>query len=301
MKQMALIAKAKAFAMVRRSPGGIALISAFLLFMNGAWANDLPRVASASTCADQYLLALADRKQIVSVTWQATGPLSFYADKAKGLPTNRRALEEFLALDVDIVLLDRHDAPQLQRVLEEFGVNAINLPILTTFDEIYVQMIHIGSTIGQEAHAMALVADMKRRLAVIKGELGAEREKPNIVYFRPDGGGAGSGTFVNTVLEAAGFENHQNNLGYAGWRGVPMERLILSPPEGGVTSFFDTAHDGITNRFGTHPFYRQLAADQRLLPISGKLWPCAGPMLVDAVEELHENREQVLPVRNDEK
>ncbi|MEM9122234.1 MAG: hypothetical protein AAGB03_02835 [Pseudomonadota bacterium] len=73
----------------------IGTVLCMLLFLTSKAAfaeNDtaLPRVASASLCADQYILALADRRQIVSLTWQSQGPLSAYADLAVGIPNQSR-------------------------------------------------------------------------------------------------------------------------------------------------------------------------------------------------------------------
>ncbi|MBB4211506.1 iron complex transport system substrate-binding protein [Rhodothalassium salexigens DSM 2132] len=278
---------------------GLAFLAAPAL-AGAAGAAALPRVASASVCADQYVLALADPEQIVSVTERAAGPLSFYAERAQGLPTNRRALEEFLVLDVDVVVLDTHDVPQLRRTLPRFGVSVVDLATSAAhFDAVYDEIAKVARAVGQPARGEALVADIRQRLAVLRDRaaqaVGSDRRRL-VSYFRPDGGGAGRGTFVHTVLDAAGFENLQARLGFDGWGGIPMEQLVLTPPEAGVTSFFDLRPNAVGNRFGSHPFYRHLARNDALVPIPGRLWPCAGPMLIDAAEALFEARDRYTPL-----
>jgi len=258
----------------------MALGVAVLVFCSPARA-ELPRVASASLCADQYILALADPGQITSLSKNATGPLSAQADKAAAYRRNRGALEEFLAMETDLVLLDSHDAPQLRRVLPEFGIKVYELGnVLVTFEDVFGEIRRVGELLGRSQRAEDLISQLQQRLAALKQS--QETERPVISYFRPDGGGAGTGTFVNEVLETVGFENLQVTLGYPGWGRIPMEELVLTPPPGGVTSFFDTSPQSARSRFGTNAFYRKLAREDALLGGPGKFWPWSGPLLFAA-------------------
>lgn len=266
-----------------------------VLFAGRAQASDsaLPRVASASLCADQYILELADPTQITSLSKSAQGPLSSQADKAKNHEINRGALEEFLAMDTHLVILDTHDAPQLRKVLPQFGIEVYELPYLNRFEDVLDQIRKVGALLKQGAKAEALVKSLQNRLDALTVE--ADDDRPLISYFRPDGGGAGSGTFVDEVLRMAGYENLQVKLGYDGWRGIPMEELVLVPPPGGVTSFFDTTPPSARQRFGTHPIYQKLSQEEALFAVAGKHWPCSGPMLVDAAEILAQARQTGFP------
>lgn len=279
--------------------GKVMAIAVFCLglALNGmANAQDaaLPRVASASLCADQYILALADPSQITSLSKNATGPLSAQADKAADHRRNRGALEEFLAMDTDLVLLDSHDAPQLRRVLPEFGIQVHELAnTLTTFEDVFGEIRRVGRLLGRPTRAEELVVQLETRLDAVKRSQGDDQ--PLISYFRPDGGGAGAGTFVNEVLQTAGFENLQVKLDYPGWGRIPMEELVLTPPPGGITSFFDTSPESARSRFGTNAFYRKLAREDALFGVPRKFWPCSGPMLVEAAEMLAAARASGFP------
>ncbi|MEM9288207.1 MAG: ABC transporter substrate-binding protein [Pseudomonadota bacterium] len=276
-----------------------ALFGVLMLLSGGVQADEeaLPRVASASLCADQYILALADPAQVTSLSKHATGPLSAQAEKAQRFTTNRGALEEFLAMETDLVILDTHDAPQLRRVLPEFGIQVYELPQLNRFEDIFSQIKTVGGLLGQGVRAAKLTAELAARLDAL--QTSASAPKPIISYFRPDGGGAGSGTFVNEVLQAAGYENLQVTLGYDGWQGIPMEELIMTPPPGGITSFFDTSPESARSRFSSHPFYRKLSREEALFAVAGKYWPCSGPMLIDAVDTLVQARQAGFPHKKD--
>ena len=49
---------------------------------------DKANIISIDFCADQYLLALADKTQIQAVSYEAVGPRSFYGTRAEGLSKN---------------------------------------------------------------------------------------------------------------------------------------------------------------------------------------------------------------------
>lgn len=251
-----------------------------------------PRAASASICADQYLLALADPEQIVSLSWEATGPLSTFAEEASAYPSNRGLAEEFLETDVEILLLNSHGAMDLRRVMGQFDVDMVMISTMTvTFDEIAQSVRDVALKLDQVARGEAVIADMQARLAVLNRQIAEEGEGPQVTYFRPEGGGAGQGTFVDTALRNAGFRNLQADLGISGWGRVPLEQLVLHPPDGIVTSFFDTAHNGVSGRFASHSLFKRLSAEKPVMPVPGRYWTCAGPMLIDAVESLAAQRQ----------
>src|ERR1700760_771357 len=63
------------------------------------------RIVSLNACADQYLIALADKDQIVALTQFARDPnLSFYADRARGYPVSDGQAEAVLAMKPDLVI-----------------------------------------------------------------------------------------------------------------------------------------------------------------------------------------------------
>lgn len=252
-----------------------------------------PRAASASICADQYLLALADPEQIASLSWQATGPLSTFAEEAAAYPANRGGAEEFLDADVEILILNSHGSMELRRIMGQFNVEMVIIETTTiTFEEIARSVRDVAEKLEQTDRGEALIADMQARLAKIDRQVAEESDGPSVTYFRPEGGGAGAGTFVDTALRYAGFRNVQADLGNTGWGRVPLEQLVLTPPDGLVTSFFDTAYKGVNARFSSHSLFTRLSSEKPVMPVPGRYWTCAGPMLIDAVETLAAQRRQ---------
>ncbi len=263
---------------------------AFCLLGAGAAAADaLSRAASTSTCGDQFLLALADREQIVSVSMEADGPLSRLADRAKGLPKNRKSAEELLGAGADVVLMDAYGEPKLMEMLARVGVRVVTMPLSDSFADIEATALAVAAAIGQPARGERMVADMRRRIAALAASRPAG-PRPRFAYYRPDGGSAGAGTFVNTAMNAAGFDNLQASRGQHGWGSLPVEVLVQDPPDGLIVSFIDTSQASIKGTFITQPYLKRLMAEKPVIGVPGKLWPCAGPMVVDAAELLAAER-----------
>src|SRR5271167_3350439 len=77
---------------------------------NGATAPARPhRIVSLNACADQYLIALADKDQIAALTQFARDPnLSFYAARARDYPYTHGQAEAVLALRPDLIVGSPH-------------------------------------------------------------------------------------------------------------------------------------------------------------------------------------------------
>ncbi len=78
-----------------------------------AGAAPLPRVVSLDYCADQYVLALADREQILAVSPAAGAEYSYMAERAQGVPRARPTPEDEVARSTGV--LDVSRTPTLAR------------------------------------------------------------------------------------------------------------------------------------------------------------------------------------------
>lgn len=260
---------------------------ALLVASSGVAAADLPLAASTTLCGDQYLLALAAPEQIVSLSWQATGPLSHYAERAAAYPTNRGSAEELVAVGAEVVIISHGVDPQTQRVLDAFAIDYVRVETAAGFEGVADNVRRVSQVLGRADRGEAVIDRMRARLAAVED---AGADGPLVVYYRPDGGGAGHGTFVDGALRAAGFRNLQSELGHSGWSGLPAEALVRHPPDGFVISFFDTSPASVRTRLGHNPVLAEAMDGSTVLAVPGKYWLCAHPLLVDAVETLARER-----------
>jgi iron complex transport system substrate-binding protein len=101
------------------------------------------------------------------------------------------------------------------------------------------------------------------------------------LYLTASGATTGSGTVMHEVLEAAGFENALGDT--AGWRMLPLERLVLDPPETIVTGFFDTlATQSDAWSYTRHGALRTLLEDAETAHLSGAQIGCTSWLLAEA-------------------
>lgn len=249
-----------------------------------------PRVASYGLCADQMALMLADRSQIAAVSDQATSPLSHYADRARGLPVTRGSAEEIIASGAQVFLTSDRINPWTTKALAQTNITVINLPLVNSWAEVEDLTRSVADALHQTRRGEAILADMHRRLEQLAREKPAPL--PRVVYYRPDGGGAGRGTFVDIAIEAAGFANMQRALGVDGWRGVPIETVVLNPPDAFITSYFGTNRRN-ANFLRRNPVLWGTARLRPTIDVPGKYWNCGTPLLVLAAETMARERKRL--------
>jgi iron complex transport system substrate-binding protein len=253
-----------------------------------------PRVATVTVCGDTYALMLADRDQIAAVSPEADGKLAYYPERAKGLPRNRGDLEALLAAHADLVLLEEGGNPQLERALKQLGVRTITLPTSVKFSDIAETVRTVADAMGQHARGETAAADMMARVHKLEAQRPPENERPIALYFRPDGGGGGKGTFMNSMVELAGFRNLQVMLGMKGWKGIPLESIVEKPPQIFITGFFDTQSKSLAAVRGSKLNVVKTAGIP-VVSLPGRGMVCASPALVATAEQAADLRRKLFP------
>lgn len=271
---------------MRLNPTRQARWLALALILSPLGALGLPRAASLTPCADQYLLGLADPAQIVAVSSNATDPRqSLFAAEASRYPATRGSGEELVALRVEMVLTDRWMPLRLTERLGRFGIRVIQIPLPETWDDIAATTRTIAAALGHSEHGEARVAEMEERLA----RLAARRQPtstppPVAAYFLPDGSSAGQNTFIDAVLQAAGTRNLAATLGRNGWGTFNLEQLASAAPDLVVMGFFDQGGDSARMAFARHPVFQRLLARVPTITVPDRYWICSGWFLAEAAE-----------------
>jgi iron complex transport system substrate-binding protein len=104
------------------------------------------------------------------------------------------------------------------------------------------------------------------------------------LYMTPGEVTGGPGTLINAILTAAGFRNLAPGPGY---QTVPIERLVLDPPDAFVLGFFDSAYlAGQHWSVGGNHVVRQLVRDRTVSSLNDALLGCPAWFAGDAVQAL---------------
>ena len=95
------------------------------------------RIVSLNACADEYLIALADKGQIAALTRFARDPsLSFYADKRRRTyPISQGQAEAVLALHPDLVIASPYRAARTRWRCSRGRVRIFDMASAESFDE----------------------------------------------------------------------------------------------------------------------------------------------------------------------
>lgn len=265
-----------------------ALIGLATIFPAHACAQEAARRAiSLDFCADQYLIALADRDQIAAVSRDADDDYSYLREDAADLRQIRPSVEEAAALQPDLVVRQWGGGPRIAPALERIGARVHQLGYATGFADIEAEIERLAAALGQGPRGAAMIADMHRRIDALERRRPAEAARSRALYVTPGGATAGAGTFINAVLEAGGVVNIATENGAAGWTSLRLEELAAAPPELAVTSFFDVFSER-ANQWSAarHPVMRRTLSRIRTVEIPGAVLACPAWFALDAAEAI---------------
>ena len=243
---------------------------------------DAPRrIVSLDYCADQYVLKFADREDILALSPDARKRFSYMRAEAAGIPTVRPRAADVLALQPDMVVRTYGGGHDIADFMQEPGVPVVQIGFPQSITEVRGEVLRVGTELGKPDEAVALVAEMERRLKVLADRPGPPRE---VLYMTPAGVTAGEGTLVHELFVAAGLRNFQDR---PGWNPLPLERLAYERPDLIAAAFFESATNHVDNwSAARHPVARAQLRELPVVPLEGSWTSCGGWFLLDAVEAL---------------
>lgn len=242
------------------------------------------RVMSLNLCTDVLVLHLAERQHIVSLSHIAThSPLSPIVETAQGIPANYASAEEVASFNPDLVLARRYTAMATVKLARQLGFRVLELDDPHSYDEVLAQIRLMAQTLGTVARGEALIASMQARLAAIPAP---GNHRPVAMVYGANGYTFGPGSLLDDLMRRAGLENLAARAGLGESGTLPLENLLLNPPQ---LLFFERESTRVTSMADqslAHPALRELAKRIPNADISSRLWNCAGPEIVDAVAQM---------------
>jgi iron complex transport system substrate-binding protein len=254
-----------------------------IAFAVAAPASAAPRrIVSLDYCADQYVLALADRDQIAALSRGSQRDDSYFRTRARGIRQTRGTLEEVLAARPDLVVRNWGGPWDAEQVYARFGVPVLQVGDTPTFAAAREDMLDAARVIGQPARGEAIARDLDLRLARLRSA--APHEAPPVMYLSAAGAVAGPGTMMDAVIAAGGGRN----LGQgAAWAVLPLERMIATPPALVALGFFDTGRTAMDAWSpARHPALQRALARARTVSLPAAAISCEAWYAVDAAEAI---------------
>lgn len=245
------------------------------------------RIVSLDYCADNYVLKLADREQILAVSPGAVKDFTYMRDAAIGVPTVRPVAEDVLILKPDLVVRSYGGGPKAAAFFERAGVPVLQVGWASNIDgedmgSIPFLIQAMAEGLGHPARGQALVQDFQEGLARVR----IQTSEKSALYMTPGGVTTGHGSLMHQALLAAGLKNIQET---SGWRSLPLERLAYEQPDVVAASFFSTARDQVNVwSSARHPVAQAQLSGPDVVHLDGAWTACGGWFILDAIEALAE-------------
>ena len=252
------------------------------------------RIVSLDYCADQYVLSLAEREQILALSPDAKKNYSYLRKEAIGIETVRPNTEDVLALQPDLVVRSYGGGPNVTGFMQAAGVPVLQVNLATAIDgesegAIPNVIQTMADSLGVSERGETLVESYRRRLADLPKAL--EDKTVDVLYITPAGYTTGSGSLIHSMLGYAGLTNF---VSAPGWRPIPLERLVYDKPDIVAASFFDTtSKDTAIWSPSRHPVAQQQLVDSKTIQLPGAWTACGAWFIVDAIEALAEKRASI--------
>ncbi|PKP82394.1 MAG: iron ABC transporter substrate-binding protein [Alphaproteobacteria bacterium HGW-Alphaproteobacteria-18] len=234
-----------------------------------------PTIVSLDYCADQFVLALADRDQILALSKDAERDFSHLRGKAAGLPKVRAAAEDVVALRPDVVVRSWGGDARALALYQRFGIQAVQIGYAADVDGTGGLLRDVAAAIGQEARAEEILSARPRP---------ASPAGQSALYVTPGGVSAGKETMIDSIMSHAGLENANRGTG---WTSLPLESLVMEPPALMLAAFFGFDDDA-TDRWSVsrHPVMQRLMAEAQVIYMDESRVTCGAWFVADEAADI---------------
>jgi iron complex transport system substrate-binding protein len=244
------------------------------------------RIVSLSPANTEILYAVGAGSKVVGVTSYCDFPAEV-KDVEKIGSFEGPNLELIQKANPDVVLAGGYIQEDLIASLEQ-----LNIPVISTeatdFNSIFDSIALIGKISGNDQKAEEVVKGMKDKIAEIQFKVKGHAPKSAFYVVWTDPlTTAGSGTFINDVIKAAGGVNTAEKVEF--WAKYSAEELVKDNPEYLLSAIHST-NEGITaDFFKQSPVFKNLDSVKNgkvHLMSDDNVVSRPGPRIVQAIEEV---------------
>jgi iron complex transport system substrate-binding protein len=261
--------------------GAVALLLALPLLIAAA----PRRIVSLNPCTDAILLDVADPGQIAALSWWSRSPAEFaLADQARAFRHVRGDAETVATLHPDLVLTGGGGGAPLQTALARLRIASADFSVPETIADSLAQVRRVARLSGQPGRGEAMVRRIQAALRAAAPRPGERRL--SALVFEANGFVSGPDTLASELMARAGFDNVAVRYGLRRSADLPLEKLVLHPPQVVLSGRLPDGEPAWADRVLSHPALKRLGARVRVERFPQPLLFCAGPVLIPAVGAL---------------
>lgn len=242
------------------------------------------RILSLNVCADQYILALADRGSIAALSEFAADPqLSASAARAQRLPRSKGRLEEVLRINPDLVVIDAFYPARTVELARARGIRVVAMRTERGFPDIVANVRVVAAAIGKPKAGERLIADMARDLAAMGISPGRGRVA---AHYQRRGFVTGTGTLLDDMMRRVGLVNLAAARAIGPLGRLSLEEIAMARPD------FVIMDDDLANvrdkgaEMLIHPLLARAIPVDRRIAFPSAYTVCGGPHYPAAVHLL---------------
>jgi iron complex transport system substrate-binding protein len=240
------------------------------------------RVVSLDYCADQFVLALADRDQIAALSRGAQREDSYYRARAAGVRQTRGTMEEVLSLRPDLIVRNWGGPWDSAAAFARFNIPVVQVGDTPDFASARADLLHAARRLGHGDRGRALARDLDARLARLAAS--APELRPPVMYLSAGGAVAGRGVMMDAVIDAGGGRNISSGQN---WTVLPLERMIETPPALIALGFFDSGRERVNAWSPSrHPALRRALRRANTIRLPPASISCQAWYAIDAAERV---------------
>ncbi len=237
------------------------------------------RIVSINLCADQLVLALADRDQIAGLTKNATDrEMSGEAAAARGIPLLSNSAEQILAIEPDLIVGMPASRSAALAALPQHDYPLLDLDTANSLDEIYASIRQTAAAVGHPARGDALIARMQRELA----GLPRPGRRRVAAYYQRRGYMTGTGTLIDELMTRVGLVNLAGKLGKPPLSQLSLEEMVAAQPDFLIV---ESATDTVTDQ-GSEMLHHPALKDIPRISVPQAWTVCGSPAYTQAARSM---------------
>jgi iron complex transport system substrate-binding protein len=203
------------------------------------------RIVSLAPSNTEILFALGLGDKVVGVTDQDDYPPEA-AEKEKVGGYINPDIEKIVALKPDLVLVAYGTSMDVIDSMVGLGLTVFGIKT-TDLNDLLNDITTVGKITGKEAKATALTSEMENTIKAVAAKTAELQQRPRVFYIVGNGPlwTAGSGTFINELIEKAGGVNICENI--TGYSEVSLEYVVACNPQIIITSSWPGVYEWAMN------------------------------------------------------
>ncbi|WP_242129357.1 ABC transporter substrate-binding protein [Sphingobium sp. Sx8-8] len=234
-------------------------------------------IVSLNTCADQYVLALADPGQIAALSPYGHDPeLSAAVGKARAHRTLRRPAEEVLAIRPDLLIGFPMGGSVAGAPPGQW--RTLGLASADSYAMILMQIRQVAAAVGHVERGEALIRAMDRDLAALP----RARRGGVAAYYQRRGYMTGTGTLVDDLMKRVGLVNLAGKLGKPSLSQLSLEEMIAARPDWLIV---ESGSEKVVDQ-GTEMLHHPILRAIPRIRVPQAWTVCGGPAYVEAARSI---------------